>query len=194
MKRINTIKYAVGTVHRVRDGELTITKYIDYNRREVRFTDPPYTTVAGVRSIRAGQVKNRMKVSVYGVGYLGDESILSHPPLEKEIQLWRNRIALCYHSKGKHYGKVTVDPEWHSRANFIAWLRGQPNYQEWLNGKLDLDRNIKSTEPNPPYSPKNCVLVDSSLNRSLGDKAVQENLKTMRPQRPRINIEGMKLT
>lgn len=188
-----TAKYAIGTKHTVRDGELIITGYIDYDRREVRFASSGYTTITGVRNIRAKQVKDRLKPSFCGVGNIGDESILTHPPLEREINLWRARITLCYHPKGSYYGKVTVDPQWHSRANFIAWLRSQPNYDEWLNGHLDLDRNIKATTPNPPYSPENCCLIDSSLNRRLGGIESAKKLNELRAKR-KISITGMKLT
>lgn len=185
-----TATYTIGTHHIVHDGEIIITNYIDYERREVRFIEPPYTTIARISSIRAKTVKNKMKPSFCGVGYIGDESILIHPPLEREINLWRARITLCYHPSGKYYGKVTVDPQWHSRANFIAWLRSQPNYQEWLDGHLDLDRNIKATTPNPSYSPENCCLLDSSLNRKLGGIESMKKLETLRAKR-KVNITGM---
>lgn len=187
-----TAKFAIGTKHTVRDGDLIITDYIDYDRRQVQFTSTSYTTITGVRNIRAGQVKDRLKPSYLGVGYIGDESILTHPPLEREINLWRARIALCYHPSGKYYGKVTVDPQWHSRANFIAWLRSQPNYQEWLDCHLDLDRNIKATTPNPPYSPENCCLLDRSLNRKLGGIESMKKLQTLRAKR-KIDTTGFKL-
>lgn len=192
MRGINTIKYAVGTYHHVNDGELIITRYIDYDRREVQFISTGFVTVTGVRNIKAKQVKDRMKPSVHGVGYIGDESILTHPPLLKEGYLWKARIYLCYHPKGEYYGRVTVDPQWHSRANFIAWLRSQPNYQEWLDGGLDLDRNIKATIPNPSYSPENCCLIDSSLNRRLGGIESMKKLNALRAKR-KVDTTGFNL-
>lgn len=187
-----TSKFAIGTKHTVRDGEIIITGYIDYDRREVQFTSTGYTTITGVRDIRAGQVKDRLKPSFCGVGYIGDESILTHPPLERENNLWRARITLCYHPSGKYYGKVTVDPQWHSRANFIAWLRSQPNYDEWLSGRLDLDRNIKASTPNPPYSPENCCLLDRTHNRHLGGIESAKKLNALRAKR-KVNYTGMVL-
>lgn len=188
-----TAKYAIGTKHTVRDGEIVITDYIDYNNRVVQFIEYPFTTVTGTRQIKAKTVKNKMKPSVCGVGYIGDESILTHPPLGREKVLWNNRMRLCYHPSGKYFGRVTVDPQWHSRANFIAWLREQPDYQEWLNGHLDLDRNIKATTPNPPYSPENCCLVDRSENCRLGGIESMKKLNELRAKR-KISITGMKLT
>lgn len=187
-----TVLYAVGTHHHVHDGELIITRYVDYDRREVRFTNFPFTTITGTRQIKAKTVKNKMKPSVCGVGYIGDESILISPPLEREKVLWNNRIRLCYHPSGKYYGRVTVDPQWHSRANFIAWLRSQPNYQEWLDGGLDLDRNLKATTPNPSYTPENCCLIDSSLNRRLGGTESMKKLQTLRAKR-KVDTTGFKL-
>lgn len=190
MRGINTVKYAVGSLHTVNDGELVITRYVDYDHREVQFIKYPYTTTTTVSNIRGKQIKNRMKPSVCGVGYIGDESILSHPPLPREKNLWNARMRLCYHPKGEYFGRVTVDPEWHSRANFVKWLREQPNYTEWLNGKLDLDRNVKATGPNPNYSPENCCLIDSSLNRRLGGIESQKKLKSLRAKR-KVNVTGM---
>ncbi len=187
-----TFRYAVGTHHHVHDGELIITRYVDYDHREVQFIEYPYTTIVTVSNIRSRHIKNRMKPSVCGIGYIGDEGILSHPPIPSEKNLWNARMRLCYHPKGEYYGRVTVDPQWHSRANFIAWLRSQPNYQEWLDGGLDLDRNIKATTSNPSYSPENCCLIDSTLNRRLGGIESMKKLNALRQKR-KVDTYGFKL-
>lgn len=117
-------------------------------------------------------MKDVMKPSVYGVGYVGEGR---HTPFRngrktREYDVWCGMIRRCYVSPDKRksqrnlsYIGVTVCDEWHNFQNFAEWYTAQPNYQL---SEYQLDKDLLSSG-NKVYSPSTCVVVHASINNVL---------------------------
>ena len=65
--------YGVGKVFSTKNfGDLVVTKYINSRTVHVKFIDTGYETATELKHIRTGQVRDRWKPSVFGVGVIGN--------------------------------------------------------------------------------------------------------------------------
>lgn len=82
--------------------------------------------------------------------------------------MWHSLIKRCYDPKTREkqptYQSVSICNEWLLFENFCDWLRSQPNFDKWYDGKrwaLDKDILVKR---NKVYSPDTCCLVPQNVN------------------------------
>ena len=120
-------------------------------------------------NFQKGIVKNPYHPSVYGVGIIGIKYPVSINSIRtKEYCVWHSLIKRCYDPKTREkqptYQSVSICNEWLLFENFCDWLRSQPNFDKWYDGKrwaLDKDILVKR---NKVYSPDTCCLVPQNVN------------------------------
>lgn len=147
---------AVGTIHKTKhNGLFEIIGYTKWNNVAIKFIDTGYATTTSTKSIREGLIKDRLKRSVYGVGYFG---IGEYKGLNncKRYNTWRHMICRCYAETSviayPTYVNCTVCDEWHDYQVFSKWY--EENYIEGY--ELDKDLLI---DGNKVYGPDTCVFV-----------------------------------
>ena len=149
-------------------GDFIVLGHKGHREVQIRFLDYPFETVVRSGSIRKGSIKNPMKPSAFGIGFLGDTvegSLSSCGKVNKVYSVWRGIISRCYDEKCKYYIRyggrgVTVHKDWHNFSKFAAWYRYQPNSGRdgYQVDKDILDRDSKE------YSSSTCRVVPHRVN------------------------------
>ena len=176
-------KYINGYIGKTNNG----SKYIVINRKNdvvtIKFFETGYITETTVPALISGYVKDRLKPSVCGVGYLGDCNAANH---NKEYILWKGIIERCYNTNRNDYAiygllGVRVCDRWKCFANFLQDMPNIDGYNQYkfLNNELDLDKDIK--QKNVPidqkiYSLETCVFVDKHVNRGITTRQPSKNV------------------
>lgn len=158
-----------GCIHETKNsGMLEVIEYNSAIDVTVRFIDTG-TILRGCESgnIRKGAVMDRMRASIFGVGFIGygDYISLKKGKPTKAYQAWRDMIRRCYDKKTQEkqptYKGCTVCKEWHNFQNFAKWYEENMIESEF---RVELDKDIK-VKGNKVYSPETCTLVSSKENR-----------------------------
>lgn len=154
----------VGEVYESKSyGPFVVIAYNGAQDVLVKFIETGYTTSAESGSIRKGDVKDRLKPTVCGVGYIGDGGYkASIKGLQtNSYQIWLGMMKRCYSDKFqiRHptYIGCTVCEDWHNFQNFAEWF--DLNY---IDG-FELDKDIR-IDGNKIYSPETCLFVSHSDN------------------------------
>lgn len=142
---------AEGSRHNTKyNGVLEIVEYRHANSVDVRFIDTGYETTTYTSAIRKGIVKDRLKGSIYGVGYHGSRiSVMTDDEQQKPSYVfWRLLLERCYNEKCVKYGQGgalghTICEDWKNYTIFEKW------YDE--NHKEGLEMHLKDGET--IYSP-----------------------------------------
>jgi len=144
-------------------GAFIIIDRDGYERVTVQFTKTGYTTVTTNQNVQKGQVKDKLRPSVYGVGFVG---VGHYTPrvngnISKSYQTWISMLERCYsHLQSLNnptYEGCTVCSDWHNFQIFAEWFNS--NYIEGYH--LDKDIKIKG---NKMYSPFSCMFVSEQEN------------------------------
>lgn len=122
-----------------------------------------------------GEVKDLMKPTVCGVGYIGQgQYSASENGLKPCYYLhWHNMLKRCYEKKGGHntsYAECSVSPEWLNLQEFSTWCTSQPLYNKTVLGRrtaLDKDLLIPN---NKVYSKEACLIIPEEINKALVGK------------------------
>ena len=94
----------------------------------------------------------------------------------KVYQVWHNMLVRCYsekvHEKQPTYKDCIVCQRWLLLSNFIEDYKLIDGYNEkkFLEGKLCLDKDIKSNGINKEYSLENCMWVSKEENSRQATK------------------------
>ena len=160
------------------NGELVIVKYDSYKSVTVKFLDTGYETTTTAVSIRLGSVKDKMKPTVYGLGFLGDGPFKGSEKGKhtKLYMLWLNMIKRCYSDNAQKrdvtYIGCSVDPSWFNFQTFCSDVLTLDGYEQWkafsvgeINEVYQLDKDIK-VAGNKIYGPSFCSFVTISENVS----------------------------
>lgn len=151
-------------------GNIKIINYINSRNVLVEFVETGYLTRTCAVNIRKGGIKDVMRPSVYGVGYVGAGTYTSK---SKTYGTWSNMIRRCYakDSEFKYptYMDCSVSEDWHNFQVFAEWYGN--NYRDGY----DLDKDLLVVG-NKIYSSDTCIFVPPSINcftvnqvRSRGD-------------------------
>lgn len=157
-----------GTLHKTKfNGKLEILAYKGWQDITVRFLDTGYVrSGCSSKHIRLGNVKDPMRPTVLGVGYIGVGIFSSGTSkcMTSEYEAWRGMLRRCYdlkhHKTHPTYKDCTVCSEWHNFQNFAEWF--VPRYKEGF--ELDKDGLVKG---NKIYSPTRCQVISKSENIRL---------------------------
>lgn len=152
-------------------GELEILDYVNKHKVSYRFPKTGFTGHAEARSIRAGQVKDKLKPIIYYAGYMGDtENVTEYD--KKAYTVWRDILKRCYDPKESSklaYRGMKVADEWHDFSNFKAWH--DVNYVEGFS----IDKDLLGNNSNI-YSPDNCIYLPRYLNNLIIDNTTRSEL------------------
>ena len=117
-------------------------------------------------------------MSVYGKGindmYKGWR--LENEWNKRVYKKWQSMLERCYsekyHEKQPTYKKCSVCERWLSLSNFVEDFKLIDGYDEtkFLNGKLELDKDIKTNGANKIYSLDNCVFISKTENVKQANK------------------------
>lgn len=160
-------KYTIGAKFENRQGSVfTLVHHEGGPFWTVRF-DSGYETVAKTQNIVYGKVKDYLRPSVYGVGYIGSGMRIptreSGDVVRKHYDLWANMIKRTVQEKG--YEDVTVHPSWHNFTTFNSEISTLEGYSDWLldSAKYHLDKDLSGSRA---YSKGTCRFIPASENLS----------------------------
>lgn len=118
-----------------------------------------------------GKVKNPLRRSVYGAGYLGVGKYMSSVNGIESLayQYWKRVLERNFCSKKQlvnpSYIDCSVSEEFTCYQDFAKWFEEQPFFERgW---EIDKDLLLKG---NKIYSPENCCLIPREINGSLNNK------------------------
>ena len=144
-------------------GDMEVIEYVNYERVRVKFLDTGHEKYAYAHHIHSGTVKDPLKPSVYGVGYMGEGLYKSRTKggNTKAYYTWHNMFKRCYEptylERNHTYIGCSVVKEWHNFQVFSVWFDN--NYKIGL----DLDKDIK-VPGNKVYGPDTCMFVTTAEN------------------------------
>lgn len=154
-----------GVTHTTKFGTLEIVEYRGALDVLVRFVDTGYEVSTRAEAIRKGTTKDKLKPSIFGVGFIGDGEYKTFLKGKRTVayEKWYHMMERCYCPKHQKryptYIGCSVDPEWHNFQNFASWLHSHDCDVSIL--ELDKDGIIKG---NSVYSPSRCKLVTKAEN------------------------------
>lgn len=144
------------------DGDFKIIEYAHNKHVVVRFLETGYETVGRIGNVLNGQVKDRAKPSVYGVGIVGDSAIVVEGTKSKEYSVWVRMLDRCYSLKESSptYEGCEVSDFFKFFPNFVSWCHNQIGFNQ--DGfALDKDILVKG---NKLYSETTCCFVPREIN------------------------------
>lgn len=165
---INKSINRVGEKYITNEGyEITIINHYGCKNYTIQFQDGTIIEGVDYRRIKNGSIRNRNKISVYGVGYHG-YGIYSGVGLNnketKTYGTWRGMLRRCYYEphikQHETYRGCSVTKEWHNFQNFAKWFEEnwKPHMKDW-----QLDKDIL-VEGNKVYSLDTCCFVPAEIN------------------------------
>lgn len=171
-------------------GAIEIVEYRGAFDVLIRFIDTGYQVVTNAGNIRKGCIKDKLKRTVYGVGFFGDGP---HKSSEKRkpnpaYKAWQAMMQRCYdsayHVHRPTYIGCSVCDEWHNFQRFADWFyENYPN--DGVKYQLDKDSVKKG---NKIYSPSTCAFMTLADNTTL---AHARTYKLISPKGDIINILNM---
>ena len=156
------------------DGDFKIIEYAHNKHVIVRFLETGYETVGRIGNVLNGQVKDRAKPSVYGVGVIGDNASVVEGTKSKEYSVWVRMLDRCYSLKeGKPtYEGCEVSDFFKFFPNFVSWCQNQIGFNQ-EGFALDKDILVKG---NKLYSEDTCCFVPQEINNLLTHKKSTNDL------------------
>lgn len=177
-------------------AEKTKSGHKKYN---IRFLDTGYEAVVWQQAIKTGDVRDRFKPSVFGVGYMGNATSKGNI---KKYNLWHNMLIRCYNDKSKDYGSygaigVRVDERWHCFENFMNDLPAVEGYLEeaFNDNLLSFDKDKKQLSvPNSEriYSLETCCFISIEENCSYRNtEGYKREFIAISPSGEVVNVKGL---
>ena len=157
------------------NGTLEIMEYVSAKEITIRFVDTGYTTRCRLENILCGEVKDRLKPSVYGVGIVGEKYPLENGKQSKEYNVWVRMLDRCYSTTNdtrKTYEGCEVTSSFRYFPFFKDWCHNQVGFGE-KGFALDKDILVKG---NKIYSEDTCCFVPQEINNLFTNKKVKNNL------------------
>jgi len=118
-------------------------------------------------SLLKGEIKNRNKRAVFGVGYIGygEYSAKTNNKLNVSYSRWLGILKRCYYESyiidNPSYKGCSVAEEWHNFQNFAKWF--EENWKPWMDSSWQIDKDIL-IKGNKIYSPETCCFVPHQIN------------------------------
>ncbi len=169
----NRQKYE-GSVFQTRSsGDVIVVEYRDSKNVLVKFLDTGFESVVFLSCVLNGNIKDKMKPTIYGVGVCGDERVTnSFGRKVKEYRFWSSMLQRCYDPKLKvafpSYEGCTTSENFKYYPYFKDWCNNQVGFNSVdEKGKpfaLDKDILVKG---NSGYNEDVCVFVPSEINSVL---------------------------
>ena len=164
----------VGGVYPTNDGFVEVIEIVDSYHVKIQFLEPKWITFIGAGELRRGQARNRMKPSIQGVGYLGENPEIKNNDKASRLafDIWRSMIKRCYNPKGRYEGFTYKDnsvvTEWHNFNNFHIWYLNELSKLPKTDFTFQLDKDLLFPG-NKIYSPDKCCLIPHAINSLFTD-------------------------
>ena len=167
-------KYEGVVLSSKQDGDFKIVEYIDNKNITVKFLDTGYETVGRIGNVLNGQIKDRAKPSVYGVGVVGNKVHMVEGKQSKEYSVWVRMLDRCYSTKKDNptYEGCEVSDFFKFFPNFFSWCQNQIGFKQ-EGFALDKDILVKG---NKVYSEYTCCFVPQEINNLLTHKKSTNSL------------------
>lgn len=134
------------------------------------YSEPHRTTS---HQINTGEIRNKYKPRVYGVGFIGIGKYNSRTMHNGSCiyTRWSHMLERCYneeyHSYRRYGGRgVTVCGEWHCFQEFAEWF-----VLHHIEG-FELDKDILNPS-SKEYSPDNCVFIPQNINKLFTERKIE---------------------
>ena len=172
-------KYEGLLVTSKQDGVFKIVEYINPKHVVVQFVETGNKVIGRIGNILCGQIKDRMKPSVYGIGIVG-EQVTVNGKRGRQYDIWVRMLDRCYSEKLAGYQATyvdcTVSENFKYYPYFKEWCSKQVGFdQKDCNGRwfaLDKDLLVKG---NKIYSEDTCCFVPQEVNNLLTNKKSTRN-------------------
>lgn len=198
----------IGEKFNCNDGSLcTVVEYLDSRNVKVVFDGFECDGFDGVfvqkSKLIEGNVKNRLRRSVYGVGFIGygEYSSKKNKSIDPAYSSWKSMIKRCYDIKSNFYGiyggaGILVSESWHNFQNFAIWFYSQcpkPGV------KYNIDKDVYS-KIDKVYSEETCIIIPFSANQLFNTQSsrranlpigVFEMGSVEKPYRAHLSIMGL---
>lgn len=164
--------------HSNNDGDFHIIEKRSSNDVYIQFIKTGYKTTTTMNLIKKGEIKDRYKRSVAGIGYLGNSYSRDIVDFFGEyhrrwISIWTGLFHRCYddtdYFKTTLYYKekeVFVGEDFHCCENFLRWVMKNLRYDKSYLGMLNIDKDYYASNC---YSSDTCTLLTPSENKCLSN-------------------------
>jgi len=178
MGRKKLVVLDVGSVYQsLRYGPFEVVRDGGWDDVDIRFLSSGYTQGATRSQVKKGEVMDRMRQSICGVGFIGGTKYKAKngSACNPQYTRWTHMLRRCYDAKTQMrtptYIGCSVAKEWHNFQNFAKWCE-----ENHFDG-ADLDKDIL-VEGNKIYSPSTCKFVTHQEN---SEKAAAKNFTLISP-------------
>ena len=146
-------------------GCVKIIEYTNNKNVTVVFEDTGYVCTVRLEHILKGDVRDRTKPTILGVGYLGEASTVGEDgDHTKEYKLWRGVLERCYsksyHKRRPSYIGCSASEYFKNYTYFAEWCNKQVGFD---NEGWHLDKDIL-VKGNRLYSEDTCCFVPLEVN------------------------------
>lgn len=145
-----------------------------YARYAIKFLNTGCITDASYDAIRHGRVRDFMKPSVAGIGFVGSEILVSDPEFLELYKAWNDMINRCYNPTDGDYPLygglgIKVDPRWFNFTVFATDAHFLPLYEKKEKYPMlyQLDKDYKQLhipKSQRVYSPETCMWLSTFDN------------------------------
>ena len=162
--------------HSNNDGDFHIIEDKGTNNVHIQFINTGYETITSRYLVKNGEIKDRFKRSVCGVGYTGNSYSKDIVDFfgkyhRRWISIWAGMFNRCYDDRiykktTKYYcdKDIFVDESFHSCENFLRWVMANMRYDKDYLGILNIDKDYYKSNC---YSADSCTLLTPEENKSL---------------------------
>lgn len=169
---IDSNKYIGMTSVNKQGLKMTIVEYFSSTDISVMFDG--YDNIkkhCRMTNFKTGRIKNNYYPEIFNVACVGDKYSASKNEINRKIySTWHGMIERCYserslkRKRSSSYNECKVCEEWLCFENFYEWIIKQDNYDKWLAGGFDLDKDIIKKN-NKVYKPDSCCLIPHYINK-----------------------------
>lgn len=160
---MESFKFIIGDIYPTKiNGNFKIIDKLSSGYFLIQFIDTGYTKKVKGKDIKSQSIKDILKPSRFGVGYLGegDYTFVIDGKVSKCATTWKSMLERCYCPKylavTPTYKDCTVCDEWHNYQNFAKWFYN--NYPEDTTESYHLDKD-SIVKGNKLYSPETCTFL-----------------------------------
>jgi hypothetical protein len=157
------------------DGPIKATNKTKWR---IKFLSTGFEKLVPKFQIVTGQIRDPYVPSVFGIGVVGEISLIKYPRLSS---LWRDILSRCYNPNDTTYCTygnhgVHVNKDWWMLANFIADVPQLPGWDKGLYDarQLQLDKDLLQHGVEPKqYSRDTCVWLNNHDNCIMQDRQIR---------------------
>jgi hypothetical protein len=140
----------------------------------IKFIKTGYETDVEKVQIKRGKIKDKMELSVFGVGFMGNVKMVD---FKKEYSVWSGMLERCYDKNSpayKYYGEIgiSVCDHWLCFENFLNDIVKVEGFNKELfeKGEITLDKDKKQfKKENKIYSLETCAFLSTKENNENRD-------------------------